>query len=657
MDTTKALGICVALAATGAYAAHCSPVEGLAGRVLGEKAAALRFETAPSASYRAEDGRIVIAAPDEGGKALALGAYLRDVAHAHWGWCGSRFPSELPPPKERTPVVRSGEIAMAYNYCTLCYTMAYRGEDWWREEIDRLALFGFNRALVIAGLPKVWQLTLRELGMDEEQIRAFIPDLAATAWWAMGNLEGLGGPVPQETIERDAALGRFIVREMRALGIEPVLQSFTGLVPSALERDPGRYGLGGSRFFAQGMWCGRQRPAVLDPCDGAFPRLAQTWYRNLFKVYGIDGAAAFAGDLFHEGGSSKGVDVTAAFRAVQAAQQNAAPGAVWMVQAWGKNPTPAMVEALDPRFTIVEKLVYDMAHGDADTRSWGRLPVIWCELLNFGGNHGLYGGLDVVEKVPDGYGWGLLSEGLETNPWFYEEFTRRITGGKPESSADYARRRWGTDDPRLVEALALLRRSVYSVPRRQQGALECLYCAFPAWDAKSASSWGPKTGFYYDTADVAKARDLFEAVAKERPDLLETETFLYDLTDVRRQVLSDRARELLPAARTNAVARAAFLAGMDEMDRALAASPYFRMDRFERLAAGLDPEHGPAALWRMFTTWVEPEHGHTYLDSYAHRQLAGLMRYHQGCWTHFFASPAAAAGKALDVHTAGPPSD
>ena len=72
---------------------------------------------------------------------------------------------------------------------------------------------------MIAGLPKVWQLTLRELGMDEAQIRAFIPDLAATAWWAMGNLEGTGGPVPKEVVERDAALGRFLVREMRALGI------------------------------------------------------------------------------------------------------------------------------------------------------------------------------------------------------------------------------------------------------------------------------------------------------------------------------------------------------------------------------------------------------------------------------------------------------
>ena len=334
-----------------------TPAEALARRVLGEKrAAALRCEDAPAASYRADGGRIVVAGPSEGDKALALGAYLRDVAEGHWSWCGSRFPETLPLPAARTAVARSGAIALAYNYCTLCYTAGYRGESWWREEIDRLALYGFNRALVIAGLPKVWQLTLRELGMDEAQIRAFIPDLAATAWWAMGNLEGTGGPVPQEVVERDAALGRFLVHEMRALGIEPVLQGFTGLLPSAMGRDPARYGLGGVRFFEQGTWGGLQRPVVMDPTDPAFARLAEVWYRNLFRVYGTDRAAAFAGDLFHEGGNSEGVDVTAAFRAVQAAQQKASPGATWMVQAWGKNPTDEMVAGLDPALSLVEEV-------------------------------------------------------------------------------------------------------------------------------------------------------------------------------------------------------------------------------------------------------------------------------------------------------------
>ena len=628
------------LAFAMAMVAAATPVESLTRRVLGERASVLRFESAPTASYRAEDGKVVVAGPGQGDQALALGAYLRDVAEAHWSWCGSRFPSELPLPKAQASVSRVGKVAFAYNYCTLCYTMAYRGESFWRGEIDRLALYGFNRALVIAGLPKVWQLTLRELGMDEAGIRAFIPDLAATAWWAMGNLAGTGGPVPDEVIERDAELGRFIVREMRALGIEPALQGFTGLLPNEMGRNPGKYGLAGVRFFEQGTWGGLQRPIVMDPTDPAFARLAELWYRNLFRVYGIDSAAAFAGDLFHEGGKSEGVDVTAAFRAVQAAQQKASPGAVWMVQAWGKNPTDEMVAGLDPALSLVENLVYDMAHGEEGARSWGELPSIWCELLNFGGNHGLYGGLGVVEQAPDGHGWGLLSEGLETNPRFYEAFTRRITGGRPEPDAAYARRRWGTDDPRLVEALGLLRRSVYSVPQRQEGTLECVYCAFPAWEVASASTWGPKTGFYYDRADVVRARDLLESVAKERPELLGVETFVYDLVDLRRQVLSDRARDLLPSLRTDAAARAEFLAGMLEMDRVLAASPYFRLDRYEKLAAELDPDHGPEAVKRMYTTWVEPSGVRRTLDDYAHRQLSGLMGYYYGRWTQFFASDA-----------------
>lgn len=619
-----------------ALVASGTPVEELAGRVLGEKVGMLRFESASAASYRAEEGRIVISGSSEGDKALALGAYLRDVAEAHWSWCGSRYPSELPLPKATTTVERVGEMAFAYNYCTLCYTMGYRGESYWREEIDRLALYGFNRALVIAGLPKVWQMTLRELGMGEADIRAFIPDLAATAWWAMGNLEGIGGPVPEDVIERDAELGRFLVKEMRAIGIEPVLQGFVGLLPNAMGREPEKYGLKGVRLFEQGEWGTLQRPIVMDPTDPAFSKLAEIWYRNLFRVYGIDRAEAFAGDLFHEGGSSEGVDVTAAFRSVQAAQQKASPGAVWMVQAWGKNPTDEMVAGLDPKLTVVEKLVFDMSKGDQDTRVWGKLPVLWCELLNFGGNHGLYGGLDVVEKVPDGLGWGLLSEGLETNPWFYEEFTRRITGGRAESAAAYARRRWGTDDPRLVEALGLLRRSVYSVPQKQEGTLECVYCAFPTQKVESVSTWGPKTGFYYDRADVVKARDLFEQVVKEKSELMDVETFVYDLTDVRRQVISDRARELLPATLTNAVARAEFLAGICEMDRVLSVSPYFRLDRYQRLASELDPIHGPQSLVRMYTTWIEPTGQRRNLDDYAHRQLSGLMYFYYGRWTCYF---------------------
>ena len=55
----------------------------------------------------------------------------------------------------------------------------------------------------------------------------------------------------------------------------------------------------------------------------------------------------------------------------------------------------------------------------------------------------------------------------------------------------------------------------------------------------------------------------------------------------------------------------------------------------EKLAAELDPEHGPAAVKRMYTTWVEPSGVHSTLDDYAHRQLSGLMDYYYGRWTDF----------------------
>ena len=101
-------------------------------------------------------------------------------------------------------------VRLAYNYCTLSYTFAYCGDKEWEGEIDRLAKAGYNVATVMDGTFKVWQLTLRDLGCDEKDILAFIPDECARVWWLMGNLEGEGGPLDQATIDEDARRGRFI---------------------------------------------------------------------------------------------------------------------------------------------------------------------------------------------------------------------------------------------------------------------------------------------------------------------------------------------------------------------------------------------------------------------------------------------------------------
>lgn len=642
-----------------AGAAVAGPLEELAARVSPKLAGRVSFRVEPgrkdvSVAPTGKDG-IAIVAPSTRLAAAGLGCYLRDVAQAHWSWCGNRLDGAMPQPARALTFTPGVAHTQAYNYCTLSYTMAFWDEAAWRGEIDRLALYGFEWPLVQAGLPKVWQGVLRELGYPEERIAAFIPDEAAAAWWNMGNLEGLGGPLPQARVDGDAALGRFIVQELQALGMKPILQGFTGLVPSDLPQFLDKQAYPDARFVEQGNWVdGFRRPILLDPTTQAFQKIAALWYKHLFAVYGVSRAEAFGGDLFHEGGRTGGLDVEACARAVQTAQQVASPGAVWMIQAWGANPRPALLKGLDPRHAMVLALVRDQSAGQRYARAFGEVPWLWCELLNFGGNHGLYGGLRALADLgaltaqPGAKtlaGYGLLSEGLETNPLYYELFTQRfwmprdLCLGAPGLEAwlsDYATRRYGLCVPEIARALRLLAASAYAPIREQEGCTESLYCARPSWTARKASSWSSGEQ-YYPPADTLRAAEALLAAAERHPALLNAETFRYDLADATRQALADLGRPLLPLAKADPAAREAFLNAIRHTDAVLACEPRWRLDTMEARVRNVGGDASVRALRRMYTTWSGRRGS---LNDYANRQLAGLLSgYYLKRWETFFADP------------------
>lgn len=599
---------------------------------------------------------ISISAPDTRLAAAGLGCYLRDVAQAHWSWCGSRLDVPMLQPSRAHTYTPAFSRTVAYNYCTLSYTMAFWGKSEWREELDRLALYGFEMPLVQAGLPKVWQLTLRELGYPEDRIAAFIPDEAAAAWWNMGNLEGLGGPLSQERIEGDAELGRYIVHEAKALGMKPILQGFVGLLPHDLPQYLSKTEYADAKFVNQGRWVdGFVRPTLLLPNSESYAKIAAIWYKNLLKVYGVERADAFAGDLFHEGGSTAGVDVTACARAVQTAQQLASPGAIWVIQAWHGNPRAELLAGLNPHYALIEGLVKDQVNGQRYNRSFKGVPWVWCELLNFGGNHGLYGGMEMLMKLGEltqqsgastMVGYGLLSEGLETNPLFYEFFTERffVPRDKVYTAAEYdawlvayAKRRYGMVSPRILNALKLLSRSVYRPKRDQEGCTESIVCAKPSWTARKASSWASGE-VYYSAADTLKAALNFANASKENPELLQEDTFRYDLIDVTRQALSDLARPLL-AQGANPQAKADFLEAIRATERVLACDARWTLAWREKIARRTGGEAAAKAIRRMYTTWSGRGGA---LNDYAHRQLAGLMSdYYLKRWQIFFDAAAA----------------
>ena len=443
---------------------------------------------------------------------------------------------------------------------------------------------------------------------------------------------------------------------MRALGIEPMLQGFTGLLPNSSTNVICGSKWPDARIYDQGRWAGGlKRPVLLDATTDAYSKLSKMWYKRLYEVYGISDPRFFVGNLFSEGGVAKGVDCRKIAASMQREQQIASPGATWCISCWGAAPRQDLLDGLDPDLTRIIVLDKNMANGGVFPRGFGRIQWLWGELLNFGGNEGLYGGMDALinlgghMKGANGNtlrGYALESEGLDSNPVFYDLFTDLFfrpdavtgEGALDRWLADYAERRYGIRDGRVERALSLLARSVWNVDRLQEGCSECVFCARPKWNVGKASSWASDKSLYYDPKDVEEAARLYLEVAKQSPHPLDLETFRFDFTDVFRQVLSDRARALVLQLKDSPTARAEFLALIRRMDSLLACTDAFRLDTYEARARKRAGERGVRSLRRMFTTWVE--RSNSTLNDYAHHQFAGLLgNYYLKRWESFFANP------------------
>lgn len=596
------------------------------------------------------------------------GYWLKHFMHCHWSWSDNRFsPIEKHRVQQPFFIPNQWNYRYAYNYCTLSYTSAFWGEKEWDEELTRMALNGINLVLVQAGLEKVWQLTLRELGYPEEEIFRFIPNPAFAAWWNMGNLEGHGGPISQAMIDKEAELGKFIVQTMRNYGMTPILQGFVGLVPSNLHLYYKTSQDQEIRYIPQGKWCdGFERPAILDPTDPAFKEVARIWYKNLQKVYGND-VEFFGGDLFHEGGKTAGIDIAQAAQNVQNEMLKVNPKSKWVIQSWHGNPSNKLLDALNQDNTLIIALCKDMFKGNQGQtlRYYNGKPWIWTELLNFGGNHGLYGNLDLLANLGDLQkakgvnelcGIGLISEGTEQNPLFYDLLFDRFwldkTINLTEEAmkrwlSEYATRRYSCCPPKLLEALLLLEKSVYSPTRPQEGCTESILCAHPGRNVTKASTWSVDD-VYYNPTDILHALACFIQAGEELPALQKVETYCYDLVDLTRQFLSDMARPLLDETfncydagkKWEFIYHAEqFLFLIEATNRILSTHPLWHFQRMIDMAKAKattpeEAEQFVRALKTQATTWSGKIGS---LNDYSHRQLGGLMQdYYYPRWATFF---------------------
>ena len=586
--------------------------------------------------------RITITASNENECIRAYGYYLRNIAHVHFSWNGDNSSgAQFIIPTQTVTVPQALPFNYAYNYCTLSYTGAHWDKARWERELDMLALNGFRYVLVTSGLEKVWQQFLRELGYPEEKIAQFIPNPAYAAWWNMGNLEGEGGPVSQSLIDAEAELGKFITHRLKELGMEPVLQGYVGFVPHDLPQA----GINGT-ILGQGKWCGYNRPAVLQPTSEAFSGIAALWYKHLHDVYGTT-AKVYGGDLFHEGGNKGNTDLTQAAKAVQQAMQAASKDSIWLLQAWGGNPDKRLLNGCSAEHTVILALNKNLSPNSPKKFNYNNLPYVWCELANFGGNTGMYGGAEILEKLSseqtNTIGIGLISEGLETNPLYYALLYERINNrgeiNRSQFLQHYMQARYGCTHEKLNQALDLIMNGLYKPDKIREGCLENIMCARPNLDAKKASTWS-NPHMYYNPQEVEQAaRLMLQAGEEVGKSLTELETYQYDLADLCRQVLADRARPQLARCKDayNSKNTALFKTESENFlnlirstAEVLRTSEYFLLGAYlegaeNRAVTPEDKKANTQALRRLMTTW-RPDVG--VLNDYAHRQYAELMQHH-----------------------------
>lgn len=597
----------------------------------------------------AQNGKIHVAGSEQSAVNAGLGHYLKHYAKIHLSDCGSTLnaPEKWLLPETPFEQTSPAKIRNAYNYCTHSYTFSYYDWPMWERELDRLALNGINLVLVLQGHEVVWQKTLQRLGVSDTDIGKYIPAAPFTAWWLMANLEGEGGPLPQSVIDVEAKIGRKMCDRLRELGMEPIVNGFTGALPSFIPK----YVKG--HFIPQGEWCGFQRPTVLSPLDPEFARIAAIWYDELHKQFGK--VKYYGGDLFHEGGQTGNLDITQCGIAMQEAILRANPDGIYVMQGWHNNPYESMIAPMKKDHILIQQLCLDMATlRNGNFRTYSGCPWIFTEIGNFGGNSGLYGNLQAQSDFPEKLyvpgsgnvvGMGLTAEGLVHNPIVYDLWTDVMWSPKNIDLKtwikDYAQRRYGSQNADALRALALLNETVYAVSSPQEAVTDFVLSAVPSAAVARARFWCTNA-FYWDLKKVT------EAAAFLLKGQSNSEGWNYDMTDCIRQVLNGYSyylrNQITVAYEAKDLSKfqtlsAEFLAIFDDLDAMLATEKTFLLgSHLERVKSrSSDPKiqkQLATALLQLYTTW-QPTSGSS-LNDYASRSLADLMKgYYKARWTYW----------------------
>ncbi len=442
------------------------------------------------------------------------------------------------------------DIRYAYNYCTVDYTFAFFGKEDWQRENDWLALNGVNVVLDLAGQEATWIKFLMELGYPYEDAKDWLCGPAYYSWQFMSNMETFGGPISDKYVKERTEMARETRRWKNSLGMQTMLQGYAGMVPTNFkEFNPN------AEVLPQGAWAGGvafARPYMIPTDSPMYDEYAEKYYAAQKFIYG-DTSDYYAVDPFHEGGirPSDLSDETIA-REVLESLLKADKDAVWVVQSWLSNPTKGLLQGMGDlrkdHALILDLIKYPIQNNRNYVNSsrygsdeFGGTDWVWGLVSNFGGNPSMNAQLEIMLKDIQNArktkshmkGIGILSEATHDNPMVYELLFDLVWDEVTDLDTwidHYIERRYGMDSQAAKEAWKLIKRTNYNYGINHTPESISLYYRAP-------ESVGTQN-IAYGAENLEKALNLLLA---DFDKLKNNECYIYDLTDVMRQHVSNFA--------------------------------------------------------------------------------------------------------------------
>ena len=657
-----------------------------------------------------EEGKILVKGTTISAITTGLGWYLNHIAHINISWNslnektvavkneGAAYAdlSNLPLPTVEETHVSDAKYRYYLNTCTFGYSMTSWTWTRWQQEIDWMALHGINMPLQLVGLEEVWRkfLTMeeggkRKYGYTDTEAKAFVAGPAFIAWWAMNNLEGWGGTgsgtksggtwAGAGGVQDDAwyvrqkELAGKITAAQRALGMQPVLPGWSGMVPTNFAEKSGY-----ATRNNGGNWAGDfVRPLLLSVSNADYAEIAADYYECLHAVMGE--SQYYSMDPFHEGG---GAGTMEDYEALYAAMEAAKPGSQWVIQQWQWSATQRYsLTAVPAGRLIVLDLFSDGSPAFDSYNGYAPQEAVFCAIPNFGGRSGLMGRLQNVtdnyfkfkEKYASIKGIGAAPEAIEQTPVTYDLIFQLpwMNGMKPDVAKwvdNYAVARYGQDNAVVKEAWSLLRQGPLNYGADGiQGPVEDVWAARPNLDANPASAWGKtinQAGGIYTKARrqmlidaTYKLLSQHEALGLAEGSVYES-NYNYDLVEFIGAVMADYAYDLLlgikekqkegmvnPAWQFYLTRREGFLNLLLDVDAFKGTNLNFRLGKWTQeardAAAEVEGATTATADWYEFnnartivSTWSSPG---TNLNDYSYRSWQGLIKdLYYPRWKYFF---------------------